>query len=411
MILGCGLMESSEMNIERAKGYLKRYRVATYVNEKVKCYASKRQYNLLCQRYETPSILTKPAGIKKLGQELWQNVLETDILTVQRPRALFVGTDWEQDSSGIIQGLSKVADVTLFEQSDGCYGQQSATSLSEVENVRRHNGDRLLKYLKNPGAQGPFNIIIGQMWGFKMYWRSLAEAREMGVAVVNIAMDDRHAFVGRRLDDGTLGGTLGLAPYLSLACTDAPECVKWYEAEGCTAIYLPEASDPDIFRPIPGPKLYDVCFVGANYGIRAKLVVALERAGIKVQTYGKGWPNGRIPTDDVPQLFARSRIVLGCGTIGYCDDFLAIKLRDFDGPMSGSLYMTHDNPDLYHLFSVEDEIVTFGDIPEAVEKAKYFLSRPEEREKRAYASRLHSIGEHKWVNRFYYIFSKLSEVI
>ena len=399
------------MIIERAKGYLKRYRFATYVNEKVKCYTSKRQYNLLCQHYETPSILTDPMDIKKLGQKLWQKALGADLHAGSHPRVLFVGTDWEQDRSGIIQGLSKVADVTLFEQSDGRYGQRSATSLSEVENVRRYNGDRLLKYLKNPGEQGPFNIIIGQMWGFKMYWRSLAEAREMGIAVVNIAMDDRHAYVGKRLDDGTYGGTLGLIPYLSLACTDAPECVRWYEAEGCNAIYLPEASDPEIFRPFSGTKLYDVCFVGANYGIRAKMVAALKKAGINVQVYGKGWHNGRIPTDQVPELFARSRIVLGCGTIGYCDDFLALKLRDFDGPMSGSLYITHDNPDLYPLFSVEDEIVTFGDVPDAVEKIRYFLSHPEEREKRAYASRLHSIGEHKWVNRFHYILSKLSEVI
>jgi hypothetical protein len=397
------------MAAEWIKTYLKQYRLAQYVNEQLKCYKSKQQYNLLCRRYGTPSILKDPLRVKNLGKEMWAGLMDAHPYIEERPKVLFVGTDWEQDHLGIIQGLSKVADVTLFESAPERYGQRWPTSNGDVEAVRQHNVQRLRQYLKTSEGQSSIQIIIGQMWGISMHWRGLAEAREKGITVVNIAMDDRHAFVGQKIADGTYGGTLGLTPYLSLACTDAPECVQWYEAEGCKAVYLPEASDPDLFRPLPGPKLFDVCFVGANYGIRAKIVAALERAGVRVQVYGKGWPNGRLPTDQVPELFARSRIVLGCGTIGYCEDFLALKMRDFDGPMSGSLYMTHDNPDLESLYRIGEEIVTFQNIPEMVSKVKHFLNNKEERERLAQRGRERSAREHTWVQRFHFIIKTLQQ--
>lgn len=392
---------------ECIKSLVKRYQLPQCINARFKSYTTKRQYNFLCKQYGTPSVLTDPQGIKSLGQKLWEKSRRYNLSPQKRVSVLYVGTDREQDRSGIIQGLSKVAELTLFENSDGRYGQLEPKSSRDIEAVRQRNGEKLCQYLRNPANEESFDIIIGQMWSFRMHWRALAEAREKGIAVVNISMDDRHAFVGRKLVDGTRGGTLGLAPYLSLACTDAPECVRWYEAEGCKAIYLPEASDPEFFRPLPCPKLYDICFVGAKYGIRAKLVTALQRVGVRVQVYGKGWPNGRVPTEKVPELFARSRIVLGCGTIGYCDDFLALKLRDFDGPMSGSLYLTHDNPDLYPLFSVGEEIVTFKKVQDAVEKVRYLLNHPDEREPIATSGRVRAGNDHTWDNRFKLILSQL----
>lgn len=390
------------------KQHFKKHAFARFLNEKLNIYRTKQRYNGLCKRYGTPSILEDPAGIRQLGEELWARTQQAPERTVSRPRVLFIGTDWEQDRSGMIQALSKLADVTLFEHSEGSYGQRWPRSTSEIECAREQNYRRLKEYLENPRGQGPFDLVIGQMWGLSMHWRALAQAREMGVTVVNLAMDDRHAFVGRTLADGSAGGTVGLSPYLSLACTDAPECAKWYQAEGCKAMYLPEASDPEIFQPMPGPKLHDVCFVGANYGIRAKLVTALERAGVKVQAYGRGWPNGRIPTDVVPGLFARSKIVLGCGTIGYCDDFLALKLRDFDGPTSGSLYITHDNPDLYPLFHIDGEIATFQSIRELVEKTKYLLIDDARREQIADKGRTRCLLYHTWEIRLMKIFSEVA---
>ena len=396
------------MGPEYISRYLKKFSAARALNAHLKSQSTKRRYHLLCRRYGTPSILNDPSEIKKLGSQLWSDYQNKNIKTPKkRKRVLYVSADFDQDRTGIIQGLSELSDLTLFHHSESQYGQLWPRTKSEVEKFRIDNGKRLEHMISSTEASRPFDLIIGQMWGFSMHWKVLTKAREMGIGVVNIAMDDRHAFIGQKLEDGTWGGTLGLAPYLSAACTDAPECVQWYEKEGCRSFYFPEASDPGIFRPSSSPKLYDACFVGANYGIRARMVQALEYAGINVRVFGQGWPNGRISFDQIPDLFAQSRIILGCGTIGYCDDFLALKLRDFDGPMSGSLYMTHDNPDLYPLFAVGEEIVTFKTVDEAVEKARQLLSHSEERERKAATARQRAVVEHTWKNRFEFLLSEI----
>lgn len=396
------------MNIsENVKSYLKRYNTARWINARMKSWHTKQTYQNLCKRYQTSSILSNGPAISQVGRQLFQETLIASRrpLPLERPKVLFVGTDWEQDRSGIIQALNQIADVCLFEANPGQPGQLYPKSLNEFESARDYNANRLLQYLKDAEKDHPFQAIIGQMWGFSMHWRALAAARDMGISVVNIAMDDRHAFVGGRLTDGTLGGTLGLTPYLTLACTDAPECVHWYEVEGVKSIYLPEASDPELFHPDIGPKQYDVCFVGANYGIRARMVEELKKAGISVQVYGKGWAKSQIPTEQVPGLFSRSKIVLGCGTIGYCDDFLALKLRDFDAPMSGSLYLTHDNFDLHPLFEIGQEIMTFSNISELISKVQFALCHDAERQTIANAGRQRAMKDHTWVQRFKTILS------
>ena len=72
--------------------------------------------------------------------------------------------------------------------------------------------------------------------------------------------------------------------------------------------------------------------------------------------------------------------MLGVGTIGHCRDFYALKLRDFDAPMAGSLYLTHDNPDLRSLFEVGRELATYRDATDCVEKVRHYLARDAERE-------------------------------
>lgn len=270
---------------------LKKNHFLREVNAFIKCRKMKRDYNRLCRHYNTPSILDDGSAVAEAGKQLINgyhaNANPSNVL--ERLRVVFVGTDWEQDSSGIVQALQKMADVTLFESSDGHYGQCWPKTLAEVEAVRVQNGERLLTIVEQLLHTGPVHALIGQMWGLSMDWRALSKIKQNGIPVLNIAMDDRQAFKGRKLADGTWGGTLGLVPYLTLACTDAPECVSWYEAEGSKAVYFPEASDLDLFRPMCVPKKFDVCFVGANYGIRSKMVHALEQVGINVQAYGKGW--------------------------------------------------------------------------------------------------------------------------
>jgi spore maturation protein CgeB len=394
----------------RLRKFLGNYAICRLANSHYKAWRVKKRYNDLCRRYGTPSALVDRSSISEMGRtELYREPLANrgKAIVGDRPRILFVGADWEQDRSGFIQALSRLADVKIFEREPGKPGQYWPESEAKFDQTRKHNGELLRRHIQEMEKDGPVFGVIGQMWGFTMYWRALAELRERGMRTVNISMDDRHAFEGEKLSDGTWSGTSGLLSCLDLACTDAVECLSWYRAEGCSALYLPEASDLEIFKPSESIKKHEVSFVGANYGIRALMVNHLRRAGINVAVYGNGWSNGRLSTDDVPRLFAESKIVLGCGTIGYCSDFLALKLRDFDGPMSGSLYMTHDNPDLHPLYENQREIVTFQDMSDMVSKVQHFLIHEDERNKIAAAGRTRAAAEHTWFQRLSRIFTHL----
>jgi hypothetical protein len=323
-------------------------------------------------------------------------------------RLFFLGTDELQDKSGIIQALERVGQLKSFTRSDGSYGQNYPGTEDER---RKTNSERLSELFMDFERTGWIPaVLIAQTWAGFIDPRVLGRIRdEHGTLIINVGMDDRHQYWGRKVG-GEWWGTRGLIPYIDLALTAAPECVEWYQKEGCPSLFFPEASDPVIFHPMPElPKIHDVCFVGSRYGIREKLVTGLQKSGVRVAAYGAGWDGGRLDTKDVPQLFAQSKIVLGVGTVGHCEDFYALKMRDFDGPMSGSLYLTHDNPDLYQLFEVGKEIVTYCSPSDCVEKVKTFLKDDHGREQIAAAGRTRAVRDHTWDRRFNDLFDSISK--
>lgn len=322
------------------------------------------------------------------------------------PNILFLGTDEMQDRSGTIQALEKMGNLTYFTQADGSYGQNYTGPLKDRA---RANGIRLWEMVQQLSAGGnPPDILIAQTWGSLIDGPVLSKIRNAyGTVIINISMDDRHQYRGAKIN-GSWSGTAALIPHIDLALTTAPECTEWYMKEDCPALFFPEASDPDIFYPMPElAKTHDICFVGGCYGIRKKIVKAIEASGVKVAAYGNGWKNGRIAIEEVPKLFVQSRIVLGIGTIGYCTDFYSLKMRDFDVPMSGSLYLTHHNSDLENLFVIGKEIETYRTPKECVEKVVYYLSHPDEAEAIARAGRLRAEKEHTLEKRFNELFEIL----
>lgn len=383
------------------KDKLKKISFLYAINMRWKAILYKQRYSALASYYER---MAEQKGITYCEDNVQNQVVlllaKRDIHPKPAPkgklRILYIGTAAGQDFGGIIQGLQKYGEVILFECEPGRYGQHPAVV---TKDRAENNGNQLIKMVQDAQKKAPFHIVIGQMWASTMAPDALQKVRQLGVPVVNISMDDRHAFRGKRIN-GNWSGTAGLIGSIDLACTAAKECCLWYAVEGYPAIFFPEASDPELYQPVSAPKRYDVSFVGANYGVRAKIVKAIERRGISVVCYGSEWPNGRIDIKELPELFARSRIVLGVGTIGHCANFYSLKMRDFDGPMSGSLYITHDNPDLYDLFDIGKEIVVYRTPEECAGKVVYYLNHTDEADAIGLAGRARAKSEHTWEKRF-----------
>ena len=318
----------------------------------------------------------------------------------------YLGTDELQDRSGILQSLERFGSLGYFTRADGAYGQNIAGT---EEQRRSINADRLLEIFKKLHAEGKTpDLLIAQTFASYIDPKVFSQIRSVyGTLVVNIAMDDRHQYWGNKVN-GEWGGTYGLIRHIDLALTAAPECVDWYLKEGCPAILFPEASDAEIFHPMPNlPKIHDVSFVGGCYGIREEIVKLLRSASIRVTTFGSGWESGRIDVEAVPRFFAQSKIVLGIGTVGHSTDFYALKMRDFDAPMSGSCYVTHDNADLRIVYEIGKEIVTYRTADECVEKISFYLQHDMEREEIAKAGHQRAMLDHSWGKRFGVIFGLL----
>lgn len=375
----------------RAKSVLRTVPAIASINASVRARATRTEYRSVVAHYEGKA--SRAGALPRL-----------DIGT-RRPRILFIGTDESQDRSGFIQALERISELTLFTRADGIYGHNDPR---EPAVRRAANRDRLLEMLAAMDTRGGRpDIVLAQSWSTLLDPAGFDAARRMGALVINLSLDDRHQYRGRR-DTFGWSGTLGLVGHIDLALTAAPECVRWYEAEGCPALYFPEASDPDIFHPIPGlPKLHEVSFVGGRYGIRERTVGALRRAGIEVAAFGSGWEGGRIDNEAMIRLFVQSKVVLGVGTIGHCTDFYALKLRDFDAPMCGSAYLTHDNPDLAALYDIGCDIATYRDIDECVDRARALLADDDAREAMARAGRERALRDHTWDRRFGELFRLL----
>jgi hypothetical protein len=375
--------------MEDIKTHLRKSAWLYRANARLKCWQTKRSYRATLKRYAAMTLCNSDVSLDGLHHHVaWYE-------TRCRPRVFFMGTDEQQDKSGFVQALQRVADVEVFTREDGAWGQNDP---ADYEERRARNTQRLWVLVSGLSARGwKPDLLLTQTWGCLVQPEMFSRIRDaFGTLAVNIAMDDRHQYWGRRVND-EWDGTFPLIPHLDLTLTAAPEAVDWYRKEGGAALFFPEASDPEIFHPMPDlPKIHDVSFVGSRYGIREKVVTVLHEAGIQVTAYGSGWDNGRIANEEVPRLFAQSRIVLGVSAIGHCPNFVGLKLRDFDAPMSGSCYLTQHNDDLHGLYDIGREMDTYHSVAECVERARHLLAHDTEREAMAAAGRARAMRDHTW---------------
>jgi spore maturation protein CgeB len=296
-------------------------------------------------------------------------ILEKQKKQLDEINLFYFGGDELQDKSGFLQALQKYANVEYFTKEDGKYGSYNFGVLNRKKNIKK-NRFRILEILKELECKP--DIFLMQTWEWRIGLETLQEIKELypKMLIVNIAMDDRHSFW---IYGNKKIGSAGLIPALDTVFTTSSEAVSWYEKEGCSAFFYPLASDEDLFFPLEVEKIYDVGFVGAKYGIRETIVNFLEEENINVKAFGKGWESGRLPIDDTNKFYNQCKIVLGVGTILGCDKFVSMKLRDFDVPMSGSVYITNYNEDTANIFKVNKEILFYKTPQECVFQIKGLL--------------------------------------
>lgn len=326
-------------------------------------------------------------------------------------RIFWVGANREQDESGFLQALRRIATVIEFHNWKGTYGiwYKDKMGRDRVYDpaITILNDSSLKSQIEDALKDGSVDLLMGQMWANYISKDALAWVRSCGIPVVNISMDDRLPD-NWKTQDGVCLGAIGLAPVTDVVLTTSSETCYWYGVEGCPAIFWPLASDPGVFCPVGNcERDIDVLFIGNKYGIRESIIRSLNTQGVNVECYGAGWPNGSATAEESAALYQRARIVLGVGTVGYCDDVFTMKLRDFDAPMSGALYLTHRCPDLAQLYQEGIEIECYTTAEEAARKIHYYLAHPEELSRIAKAGHSKALLRDTWIYRLEDTLSRL----
>jgi spore maturation protein CgeB len=388
--------------IQAVKKALKRVPLISAVNARFKARQLLSRNQRLTSHYREEAAKGPILYSEESAREQLRGSVAARIRTrpsTRHPRVLWVGADQNQDESGWLPALRRRCDVSVCVDADGGYGLRSFSPKKFDRRLVRENSEALAAQINIRASEAPFDMVLGQMWANYVDPEVLERARSVGCVVANIAMDDRlpeHWATWR----GVRLGSVGLCRAVDAVFTTDPEALLRYAVERCPAFFFPLASDPQVFQPQPEENRdIGVSFVGSRYGIRARIVDSLESAGVTVSAFGPGWPAGAVTAAKAAEIFGRSKIILGVGTVGHTTNCYTLKLRDFDAPMSGALYLTHRNPDLLPLFAEGKEIECYESIYECVNKVRYYLDHPVQRAVIAEGGLHRARRDHTWDRR------------
>lgn len=148
------------------------------------------------------------------------------------------------------------------------------------------------------------------------------------------------------------------------------------------------ATDTETFKPMNLNKIYDVTFVGTPKVDRAEYVRYLLQNGISVRLFGFGWEDypefkdiygGAIESEEYNKIINQSKINL-CFTKNY-HRAKHINQRPFEIAASKSFFLMEASPGYSDFFKEGEDVVTFKDKEELLQKVEYYLNNKKEKNK------------------------------
>ncbi len=267
----------------------------------------------------------------------------------------------------------------------------------------------LVRRIEKWAANDPIDVIFTYLSGEIISPDTLQRLGALRLPMINLSLNDKEAFVGKT-QNGQAMGSRDICRYFDLCWTSTRDSLEKYCVEGALPFYLPEGANPDFHKPYDLPKTIAVSFVGQCYGTRPRIIQQLAREGFPVATYGAGWPEGPLATEEMVQIYSRSRINLGFGGIAGYKNVYCLKGRDFEIPMSGGLYLTEYHPELENVYDLQNEIVTYSGFDDLVGKIRYLLGNPEEADRIRKKGYRRARLEHTWELRFEKVFSLIGVI-
>ncbi len=198
-------------------------------------------------------------------------------------------------------------------------------------------------------------------------------------------------------------GSRFIAKYFDACATTAADRRDDYARDGYDRLLVSQwAADATRLQPPLSSAAcrYDVCFVGQRYGRRPVYVRALQRAGVRVDCFGYGWPRGPLAGEALAAVLRSARISLNFSGQGYASRVLPgrrqIKARVFEVPGAGGFLLSEWAADVERYYRIGEEIDIFRTETELVSQARYYLDHPEIRDACAFRAFERTTREHTY---------------
>jgi spore maturation protein CgeB len=312
--------------------------------------------------------------------------------------AIYHHYNWENDS--LRPSLEKFGTVRHYDWFAEFNHQQEKAWHGRVKaDMNRELVALVEQWHKETAADVIFTYLSGEL----VTPETMARIQALGVPTVNLSLNDKENFIGK-IKNGQATGMRDICRYFDLCWTSTEDARKKYCVASATPLYLPEGANPEIHRPYEVEKTIDVSFIGQKYGNRAEVIDKLHRAGIPAEAFGRGWPNGPLSTEEMVQLYSKSRINLGFGGVSGHSHTYCLKGRDFEVAMSGGLYLTEYHQELETVYHLGQEIITYRNFSELLEKIRFLLANPQKAEEIRQNGFLRARKEHTWEMRLARIF-------
>lgn len=243
-------------------------------------------------------------------------------------------------------------------------------------------------------------VVFVVLMNCEIWLETLALIRKAGAKVVFWGADDSWRYEQLTRHFARVG---------DLWITTSNEAMKSGQAEGLRNMMLSQwaANGAQLQMPLPASECrYQVSFIGSSYGNRPKWVAELQAAGITVDCFGFGWPNGPVAATEIPRIIRESVLSLNFGDSGVqmhgVRPYLSrqIKARVFEVPGAGGCLLTEPADQLEAYLSPGCEIEVFSGPEDLAEKIRYLLAHPERRDIMALAGFRKTRDAHTYQARF-----------
>ena len=340
---------------------------------------------------------------------------------------------WRENLFGALVDLGH--EVVEFEfDLDRCYAHADPASKGNREYMNRVGPQletALLRQVEAAHAQVPLDVLLCYFYNSFCRPEVIREISSWGIATFNWYCNASYQF--HLVEE--------IAPVFDWSLVPERFRLDDYRKAGARPLYCQEAANPNVYHPRDVPRDVDVAFVGGAYGNRPNHIRALVDADVQVRTHGLGWEQLAAPLSQGARLrralgqarrtigsrrlhpprlpevvaggaltdaamitmFSRSKISLGFSVVGNPgprDSVIRqVRLRDFEAPMSGAFYLLEYVDEIEDFFELGREIVCFSSRRELVEKTRYYLANPDEREAIRTAGHRRALKDHTWQKR------------